>query len=353
MSTIFQGIITAYWERFFNSYAVTAILLLAVINQFIQEVTMFETLDTMIALAVVYLILSMINKFILSGFKRILRVKFIVMAGELKDFTSSGLVKYLQDLNTPNASPKFVIEGLENLSSINRKSIQTMTEVKGCVEAFLKKESVEDIAGYLDIDLTVTGQELAKAKARAIMVRDRLEAAYNSTMERISERYTAWMRYIAMGVGLIIACGMNADFFVIYKSVTENATVRAELVSGAADINEKMKTMLAKIEGSEGKSAAEGVKGIYADIEGDIVDLKAQLDNKGLKLGWQHEQWKGYAEGKKCTWLINKIIGLVASAFLIGFGAPFWHDLLTSLMGIKKVLRGKGEKSEGTTPKIE
>ena len=47
---------------------------------------MFETIEVMIALAVVYLIFSMILKYLMSVFKRLLKTKADVIAKEMKQF---------------------------------------------------------------------------------------------------------------------------------------------------------------------------------------------------------------------------------------------------------------------------
>ena len=347
---------------------------------YIQGSDMFETLDTMIALAVIYMILSMINKFILSGIKRVLNLKFRIMARELKGFASTDLLAYL---HVNNASPTFMSDYTNRLSGINKDDIRTMTELKGCIEGFLSRERIEDIAGYLDIDITGKTQRVVEAKAMALKARGRLEACYNSTMEIISRRYIMYMRYFAIATGLIIAVAMNADFFVIYKSITENSTIRTQLVAQAEGISERMKTLNDEIE-SKLKTDA-GRKEIASAVTSTrkgIGELTGKVKGAGLRLGWEHEPWPGYEktedgdattkdasstteevkatpgegpeeeggewiEGGRRKWALNKVIGLIASALLIGFGAPFWHDLLTSLVGIKKVLRTRGNKSEG------
>ena len=45
---------------------------------------MFETLDIMISLAVVFLILSMVHKYLVSLIKRLLSIKAKVVADEMK-----------------------------------------------------------------------------------------------------------------------------------------------------------------------------------------------------------------------------------------------------------------------------
>ena len=330
---------------------------------------MFETLDTMIALAVVYMILSMINKFILSGIKRLFRTQFNAMANELKRFASDDLMDYVKN---NEASADFVGDYTNKLKKIEKgflhrvsnNNIKSMLEFKGSVEAFLKRERVEEIAGYLDIDLIQTKKEtIEKAKAKALKVRDRIETVYNSTMEQASREYTKNMRYWAIFTGLLIAITMNADLFVIYEDITGNSTIRTELVAKAEGISQRVEILNAKIEAAE-KTATdkETLKQIATSTKEGAEELAGTLDNAGLKLGWENEKWEnGYKKPEEIKedqcgfwvnrwWWFNKAIGLLASGLLIGFGAPFWHDLLTSLVGIKKVLRGKGKNTESAAP---
>jgi hypothetical protein len=56
---------------------------------------MFETLDIMISLAVVFLILSMVHKYPVSLIKRLLSIKAKVVAEEMKTFVGENNVQYL------------------------------------------------------------------------------------------------------------------------------------------------------------------------------------------------------------------------------------------------------------------
>ena len=56
---------------------------------------MFETLDIMISLAVVFLILSMVHKYLVSLIKRLLSIKAKVVAEEMETFIGENTVQYL------------------------------------------------------------------------------------------------------------------------------------------------------------------------------------------------------------------------------------------------------------------
>jgi len=56
---------------------------------------MFELMDIMIALAMVYLILSMAHKYLMSAIKRLLNIKATVIAEEMKAFIGENTTQYL------------------------------------------------------------------------------------------------------------------------------------------------------------------------------------------------------------------------------------------------------------------
>ncbi len=56
---------------------------------------MFETLDTMISLGVIFLILSMVNKYLISIIKRCLKTKAKVVSSEMKTFIGENTTKIL------------------------------------------------------------------------------------------------------------------------------------------------------------------------------------------------------------------------------------------------------------------
>jgi hypothetical protein len=46
-------------------------------------------------------------------------------------------------------------------------------------------------------------------------------------------------------------------------------------------------------------------------------------------------------------------LGILLSTFLVSLGAPFWHDTLETLFGIKNRVRAEAKKVEETTPPVE
>jgi hypothetical protein len=61
------------------------------------------------------------------------------------------------------------------------------------------------------------------------------------------------------------------------------------------------------------------------------------LHSSGLPLGWTPGRWNSIFTGFWSFCL--KFVGLLITAILISFGAPFWNDVIKSLFGIRSLLR--------------
>jgi hypothetical protein len=124
---------------------------------------------------------------------------------------------------------------------------------------------------------------------------------------------------------------------------------------GAKDKADGVKKIKSEVEGLDLKNisqAKESLKGkmgemteLYVDLQKECVDYQLKgLTSLDLPLGWATDWSKlktSLKEQKswddKLLILVKKIGGLLITAFLITFGAPFWNDILSALMGIKNV----------------
>ncbi|HDM74902.1 MAG TPA: hypothetical protein ENG51_00340 [Deltaproteobacteria bacterium] len=82
---------------------------------------------------------------------------------------------------------------------------------------------------------------------------------------------------------------------------------------------------------------------------GSIEAQKRLLYSMELPLGWTWERLKPIL--MDISDMLKKIFGLVITAVLISFGAPFWNDILKSLLGLKSFLR-KSQGKKGPTGAI-
>jgi len=162
------------------------------------------------------------------------------------------------------------------------------------------------------------------------------------------------------------------DLNKILVSLKENKLQDAQNISGSflAKLESDYRTVGAGIEADKIKQLKESVKNIdigkndeirkkleeeYAKIAdfnirlpGVIIEKQmAGLTELDLPLGWtsdrqKYKDLKASDASEKCTgFILKKIGGLLLTAVLITFGAPFWNDILKALTGIKDIARRK------------
>ena len=317
---------------------------------------MFETLDIMISLGVVFLILSMILKYLLSFTKRIFNTKAKVVAEEMKTFvgenTSKYLIPYLEQkakhLNfLDNTKRKGTLIESKGLRQLNKEQV---IDLVNSLKEYIKDKADDDVQGDLNLKDLLGSEEIKKIKAVKDIedhlkdLRNRVEKNYDNTMQKISTIYETKLRNQTLIWGMILALLFNADIFEMYRMISSNAQIGDRLAAQAEVIGSQMKLMSAQIEEAE-KKETESFKKLTDEAEKMMASFNENLTGVGLRFGWRWENFTTvkYDENPKryILYWFKKFLGIFISGFLISFGAPFWHDLLGSFTGIRNILRGK------------
>ena len=304
---------------------------------------MFETLDTMISLGVIFLILSMVNKYLISLVKRIFKIKAKVITKELETFIGEKTSKYLIPYLEEKAKHLNFLDEEKRLRQLNKEQLKT---VVGELEKFMKSENADEFKKVFGIDISVDDikkevqGELDEIKAHLNTLKEKVENMYDNTMEKISEVYETKLRYRALYFGIALAFIINADFFGIYNSLSKSPAMRDKLVVEAEKIKAEMKKVKEKIEKYEEKE----IESIEKEFE-NVNNLLGKVESAGIVLGWTKEK---FCELEVLS-SIYKFIGLLVSGLLISFGAPFWHDFIGTFTGLRKTLRGKKEEKGSTS----
>ena len=284
---------------------------------------MFETLDIMISLAVVFLILSMVHKYLVSLIKRLLSIKAKVVAEEMKTFVGENTVQYLIPYLEKKAKHLNFLEQQHGVPLIRKRQVglrrlekDQLEEVVDSLKDFLDKKSVRQLKHELAVQIpgVTTKRKLDEIKGHLVTLRGRIESMYDNTTERMTEVYETRIRHQTLIWGLVLAVLINADFLDMYGSLAKNSLIRGKLVAQAQVIDRQMQLMSEQIEQKEGEE---------------------------IKLGAVFQGWGAF---------FNKLLGLFISGLLISFGAPFWHDLLSSFSGLKKVLQERERRKPGVPP---
>jgi hypothetical protein len=317
---------------------------------------MFETLDIMISLAVMFLILSMVHKYLVSLIKRALSIKAKVVADEMKTFVGENTAQYLVPYLEKKAKHLNFLEQQHGVPLIRKRQVglrrlekDQLKEVVDSLKDFLDKKSVRQLKHELadQIPSVTTKRKLDEIRGHLVTLRSRIESMYDNTTERMTEVYETRIRHQTLIWGLVLAILINADFLDLYGSLAKNSLIRGELVAQAQVIDRQMQLMSEQIEQKEGQEIKR-VQPLFKEARENLSELSESFEKAGLSLGWT----KGKLLGVFTGWstFLNKLLGLFISGLLISFGAPFWHDLLSSLSGLKKMLQEKERGKPGVPP---
>ncbi len=186
-------------------------------------------------------------------------------------------------------------------------------------------------------------QNLAQAKKK-------LEAWFNDGMDRVSSAFSRHLRWISLGVGLLIAVVLNVDSLYIARTLWNDPALREGVAAAAATAD--LQALQREVD--EAEEAAEsdetGLEEIAESAEAARETLTVLLDLR-LPLGWNGDDLSGdpgdprigdaryfwnFNPANYEHWLglwILKIIGIVGTAIATAQGAPFWFGILRQLSG--------------------
>lgn len=228
------------------------------------------------------------------------------------------------------------------------------------------------------------------------------EQWFDTTMQSFEERYHRGMRTVSIVVSAVVVILLNADVFTLYRNIAASEVLRADLVAagpGLAQLQQDIATREAALEEAERKAAEEKKAKEEKEKEArnasaSSTDMAAassaaatdtasaaaapaaaagkpapkstreQLEEEKEQLerlvrmytdfGLEPVTWKGitdwfegliYRDAGEGTWGsrrlgdLRTLFGWFLMTLLLSLGAPFWHDALESLFGVKNLLR--------------
>jgi hypothetical protein len=166
--------------------------------------------------------------------------------------------------------------------------------------------------------------------------RQGLMQAYDDVMDRVGGWYKRYSQAVQIVLGLAVAVVFNVDAIHIGSVLIADDAQRAALVEAAVDVAKEQQKEAAPVPAAD-ETPLDQLTRNYEDAAstyGKIAALK-------LPIGWP------YRPGQE-WWMA--ILGWMLTAVALSQGAPFWFDLMGSLIRV----RGAGKKPEpSTTAKVE
>jgi len=168
----------------------------------------------------------------------------------------------------------------------------------------------------------------------------RLEAGFNSTLDRIRQRFTLQMRIWTIVFSLIFAFVYHLDAKKIYSQLATDPTLRASLSSVSDSL---MKTYV-DVQPQAGAApqqplSQEELKARTKKLEQAYKDVRDKLSGTKLALLEVPDPWY--------CWKQEELFGILAMAALLSLGAPFWYNALKNLVNLRsQVAQKQDEKAK-------
>jgi hypothetical protein len=194
-----------------------------------------------------------------------------------------------------------------------------------------------------------------------------IEHWFDTTMQSFEERYHRGMRTWSIVIAAVVVIALDADVFSIYRNVAKSDLLRSNLTEAGTDLSAKLKALQEKEKDLDKLASAPATPATAAPkpdpkaaalkaIEENKKEINALVDQY-TGFGFEPLTWK-----RVRTWLndlrtgpfdrwvdrraddLRRLFGWLVMALLLSLGAPFWHDALESLFGVKNLLRRRNEQ---------
>jgi hypothetical protein len=294
---------------------------------------MIESLDSLIATAVVILGLSLIVQALQQIIKQTLDLKSTYMRAELLALfgnVKSGsrfwanVLPIKRLVTVADGLPKQIVDKLEeNLRSFGFADLHLLEDV----DAKRMKEIVLALPG-LDKDPGI------KAGVADALVQ--IDNWFDIAKKAFQEHYERRMRYWAFGLSAIVVVAMNANIFGIAKDFGTNRGMRDGVVAAAPRL----------VEIAEAQKPADGSKPLTDEQRRAVIGERVTEIQKLAAAGtFQILRWntpsgdtlasfKDFSAAAGANWL-----GWLVMTLLVSLGAPFWYDILKTVMGMKERIK--------------
>lgn len=173
---------------------------------------------------------------------------------------------------------------------------------------------------------------------------------FDPTMDRVSQSFTNQSRYWTAGISLLLALLLQIDAFKIVNRLAIDDTLRASLVGVGSQVSQSPDaTPPPPGATSDEKTKFEQLK---KDTQVNLAQLRNLASDKlitwptwptgpNLVDNWNQfwsTWWKAWAQSTV------SVFGVLLSAMLLSFGAPFWFNVLGDLLKLRPMLASKDDQ---------
>jgi hypothetical protein len=190
-----------------------------------------------------------------------------------------------------------------------------------------------------------------------------IESWFDTVMQGFEERYNRGMKSLSIILGAVVVVLLNANVFAIYKSISVNEALRSKLVGQGQEIAQLQQDIATMEDGGTPAATTTTAPATAPAANETLAQKKKRLDSlvdRYTMFGFKPTTWNQFLDWAKDlvtfdanengSWLARRgddfrtILGWLVMTMLLSLGAPFWHDALQSLFGVKNLLQKKNEQ---------
>ena len=171
-----------------------------------------------------------------------------------------------------------------------------------------------------------------------------VERWFDEAMERVGGWYKRKIRLVTFLIGFAAAFGFNVDSVMTANILSEDEAMRTAVATVATENLDELGALVPETDGeTTSDPEAEGDTGTSATgtTESDpfeaIENFERGLEEQGvLRLPYEFAWWSDsdIRPDDLYGWM-QKIVGMLATGFLVTLGAPFWFDILSKVVNLR------------------
>lgn len=170
-------------------------------------------------------------------------------------------------------------------------------------------------------------------------IADRVREWYPIAMTPVQDRYQRRMRMLALLCGVLVVVPANAGADHILHMAQTDPAFQQRVAGMVASIDATTKAVAAKAAAVPADAAHPAASAAEVTrLRTSVDSAKAALSRADALLPFS---LPNRTELQQWSWWI----GILVSILLVSLGAPFWHDLLETLVGWKTQMRAQGDQA--------
>ena len=160
-----------------------------------------------------------------------------------------------------------------------------------------------------------------------------LEAWFGATMDRVSQRFTTYMRIwtISFACAFALITGLNS--VTLLKNLYTHGDFRQQMVGSATQVKDLAEKVLQDSKSTPTDETPDSMK-LRAKDAAAVKEILKKSSFDVLEFRWNKDEE-----------VLTQLPGVLATAALLSLGAPFWFNLLKTLSNLRPSLATKQDQS--------